>query len=355
MKRKLTALILAFAMLACLSSAAAAQEAAPTVDQILNEYHQKAFEKQMQGEAAAVSTWSRSGSEQKTLEQETVDALTAAGYEAYNVTAANYDALEAELNTDFVDMGLDPNGSYIIVIEAEADVENVSGNAGNNTRASPETDLEGPDHPGTLPTTYTYGGITYSLRHITATSASGLQSSDNATLDEKGYIPDSWIEIEGLSLLAAGGSTAYVAIKDIEWLITEINNQGNYAFPAPEDLRVYVETAWTRKYIEVYDEADKKWEPRQCSEFASAAAWFCCTIEEVLTDVEVVYTQNRSYSNLYSVDYYDIDTRVFEAAAAQRWNDKAHDKVDVTYYIDEGDAAINPNSKVMFTHSSPAF
>lgn len=343
-------------MITSLSTAAAADEmtAVPTVEEILNEYHQKVFEAEMHGDNAA-STWSCRSGEEKTLEQETVDALTAAGYEAYNVTSENYNALEAELNTDFADMGLDPNGSYIVVIEAEADVENNTVNAGDNSRVLPGTDLEGPDHPGTLPSTYTYGGITYSLRHITATSASGLQSSDNATLGEKGYIPDSWIEIENLSLLAAGGSTAYVAIKEIEWLITEINNQGNYAFPAPEDLQVYVETVWTRKYIEVYDEADEKWEPRQCSEFASAAAWFRCTIEEALTDVEVVYTQNKSYSNLYSVDYYDIDTRVFEAAAAQRWNDKAHDKVDVTYYIDEGDAAINSNSKVMFTHSSPIF
>lgn len=31
------------------------------------------------------------------LEQETVDTLTAAGYEAYNVTGENYTALETEL------------------------------------------------------------------------------------------------------------------------------------------------------------------------------------------------------------------------------------------------------------------
>ena len=42
----------------------------------------------------------------------TVETLNEAGYEAYNVTADNYDTLEDQLQTDFAEMGLDPNGSY---------------------------------------------------------------------------------------------------------------------------------------------------------------------------------------------------------------------------------------------------
>lgn len=126
MKRKLVAFVLVFALLASLSPAVAADEmsAPPTVEEILNEYHQKAFEAKMQGDTGNASAWSLRGGQ--TLEEETVDTLTEAGYEAYNVTADNYESLQTELKTDFSDMGLDPNGSYIIVISGEDPTEPVS-------------------------------------------------------------------------------------------------------------------------------------------------------------------------------------------------------------------------------------
>ena len=105
---KITALALIFAMLLPVSSALAAdeQKVTPTIEEILNSYHEKAFEAQTAEERGGASTWSsRSG---KTLEEETVDELTAAGYEAYNVTSENYEALEEALQTDFASMGIDP-------------------------------------------------------------------------------------------------------------------------------------------------------------------------------------------------------------------------------------------------------
>lgn len=62
----------------------------PTNEEILNEYHTKAFEAQTAAESGDTSAYARRGSSQ-TLELETVDALTNAGYEAYNVTGKNYD------------------------------------------------------------------------------------------------------------------------------------------------------------------------------------------------------------------------------------------------------------------------
>lgn len=128
MKRKLIAFALVFAMLVSLSLAVAADAVSepPTIEEILNEYHLKAFDSQTQGDTDTASTWSRRGSNAKTLEQETVDTLTDAGYEAYNVTTDNFEYLEAELNTDFAGMGLDPNGSYIVVIHGEEQTESVS-------------------------------------------------------------------------------------------------------------------------------------------------------------------------------------------------------------------------------------
>lgn len=91
-----------------------------TVAEILNDYHAESFEKQITQKSETVRAYARSsGSAEKTLEEETVEELTAAGYEAYNVTSSNYEELEASLKTDFEDLGLDPNESYIIVISGE--------------------------------------------------------------------------------------------------------------------------------------------------------------------------------------------------------------------------------------------
>ncbi len=73
-------------MLVPLSPVVAADETTvtPTIEEILNSYHDQAFEAQSAEENGDASTYARGGSNQ-TLEQETVDALTDAGYEAYAV------------------------------------------------------------------------------------------------------------------------------------------------------------------------------------------------------------------------------------------------------------------------------
>ena len=76
MFRKMIALLLIFAMLVPFSSAAAADEPSESrsMEEILDEYHRKAFEAHTQRNAETTSTWSRRGG--RTLEEETVDALT---------------------------------------------------------------------------------------------------------------------------------------------------------------------------------------------------------------------------------------------------------------------------------------
>jgi hypothetical protein len=75
--------------------------AKPTVEEILNEYQQKAFEAESAETTDNTTTYSNRSST-RTLEQETVDALNAAGYEAYNVTPSNYHTLEAKINTEVI-------------------------------------------------------------------------------------------------------------------------------------------------------------------------------------------------------------------------------------------------------------
>ena len=88
-------------MINCPFSPSANDYRTPTIEEILNDYHSKAFEAQTAQEEAGTYSRSASGTG-KTLEQETVEELTAAGYEAYNVTGDNFDSLEDSLQTDMV-------------------------------------------------------------------------------------------------------------------------------------------------------------------------------------------------------------------------------------------------------------
>lgn len=129
--KKVIALILVCCMVLPMFSASAVEESAarPTIEEILNGYHEKAFAAQTAEENGGASTYSRSGSgSSQTLEQETVAELTAAGYEAYHVTGDNYEALEETLHTDFAEMGLDPNSSYVVIISGEESDNNPNSN-----------------------------------------------------------------------------------------------------------------------------------------------------------------------------------------------------------------------------------
>lgn len=121
MNKKIIAILLSCVMLVSISPVVAAEdvpaEPRPTVDEILNEYHQKSFEAALSAQTDTARTYTnRSGEGSQTLEQETVNALTSAGYEAYNVTADNFDSLQTSLATNFEKMGMTKEGSYFIVI-----------------------------------------------------------------------------------------------------------------------------------------------------------------------------------------------------------------------------------------------
>ena len=167
MKKRMIALLLTFAMLVPFTPAVAADDNVPrpTLEEILSEYHQKAFEAEAAEQTGRASTNSRSvGNPGKTLEQETVDTLNATGYEAYNVTSENYETLEKQLQTDFSEMGLDPDCSYIIAISGE------ESSAGNNARGpNPGIVPALPPDGGGSPTLFehTYNGKTYHMRYVT--------------------------------------------------------------------------------------------------------------------------------------------------------------------------------------------
>ena len=118
MRRKMIALFMILAILVTFPPAVAADEitVTPTIEEIISDYHLTSFSTETSNTTNSNATWSQWNRNSTSPEQETVAALTNAGYDAYHMTPDNYDLLEAELSTDFSSIGIDPNGEYIIAI-----------------------------------------------------------------------------------------------------------------------------------------------------------------------------------------------------------------------------------------------
>ena len=288
--KKLIAMVLVFCMLviAIPCTATETNTAIPTAESILSDYYRNAVHAQNFGNAA---TYSRSASNGKTMEEETVDTLKEVGYDAYHVTAENYDALEDALNTDLATLGLDPNGAYIIAI-GTTEANNV---ANSGSRAGGNINQEGGDGEGGVSTEFSLpvNGVTYTMRDITVVSSPGVvfqhQTSVNLTdimgmCTYTGDILDMLykikitaehlvypVSIEKTFLPTWAGSTLYSAAKFGDWIIT-------------------FETHWIRQYIQVWDSEHVRWHTGHYSSMA-----------DTTVRVEEGYVFNKQTKQTFSI------------------------------------------------------
>ena len=311
MFKKMIALFVIFAMLVPFSSAVAADDPTSqlTIEEILNGYHEKAFAAQTAEENGGAATYARSGSgESQTLEQETVAELTAAGYEAYNVTDDNYEALEETLHTDFSEMGLDPNSSYVVVISGQDSTASTS--LTNSPRiVSPIPEMVPFPNDGSASFPYTYDGTTYYMRYVTITS------NDDERLKESTIYPLSTLEntptyladildtilvsfIDSLTDPFSVGTIAsllgaWVAEADEDDLITL----------EPDSLAIHAYTAWTREYIQIWNPNYSMWQTAHCSTYANTGAYCAGMRYNSETNAPTPVIGPYQSTTIYAVDY----------------------------------------------------
>lgn len=249
-------------MLLPVSSALAADElkVTPTIEEILNSYHQKAFEAQTAEDGA--TTWSsRSG---KTLEEETVDELTAAGYEAYNVTSENYEELEESLNDNFAAKGMHPEGSYILILHDGE--ESASSNA--RLGSLPEQEIiDGGDNSFLYYDDYYQRWYTMRKRTVVQTS---FEQNESVNLHDT--LSDSF-----LNSLADGSISLYVKSEysrirmGVTSDILDITPSSTYAC---ENLVLQASATWVRTFYDVWDEQVGSWCTPFYTEFANFSLEF---------------------------------------------------------------------------------
>ena len=333
-----------------------------TIEEILNEYHQKAFKRETT--TNAVASYSLHG-ETKTLEQETIDSLSSAGYEAFNVTKENYKTVEADLKTDFASMDLDPTASYIVVVSGEeASRPSATGITTNDVNPLPGWD-EAPE--GGLSDSYfyyTYEGKSYFMRYITVTEADAPGNffvKSSHTLENISYFEDvaDVLADYTLSLTAerlidgVGEGVPYVGvICSIASLLGDLYDVAIQSPANPLDpgtLVLRAGTAWTRSYIQVYNEVDQYWYTTQCSSYA---------ITEVSFDAEYVYNAETNSPmkvggildqyTTYSPYYEKTELRKIRAVGAFLNGNPLFDHTgDIEFYIKNPNNS-NPQARSIF-------
>lgn len=304
-------------MLVSASPAVAAEDTPvkPTIEEILNDYHQKAFEARSAEDAGETTTYSNRSSS-KTLEQETVDTLNAAGYEAYNVTASNYDVLEAELNTDFASIGLSPNSSYVIVISGE-DTNNAKNarKPGDNLITPTPDPLQGSD---TL-FMHTYEGETYTMRYLTITAndttatsaytASGISSLiNNNTLPYQSIILDCAIVVYSIFDV----DVSFVSTVS-NWL-DELHHGPEIYSTGLQNSYLCGEIAWVRTFTQVYDYYEEEWVSAYSVEYANITSSLVTNIYNPDTNFFEPHETQYKYSTKHSPEYNNTTLRKDQAA-----------------------------------------
>ena len=330
MKKAIALLLICCMMMGMTVSATAEAAPAPTIEEILNEYHQRSFEN-AQGTGASANARSIGG---KTLEQETVDALNAAGYEAYNVTAENYDALEASLQTDFAEMGLSPNGTYIITISGEKTSPN-DGNialpAGNDVTLPPH--IGGDDTPGQYPAfSYNYNGNTYVMRYVTVTAtentnlgyAHTFELINDTTLADQEAFMSHYLNILSFDDYWSAIATIYSLIVDI---LPDVppTTHCSLAYTACCD--------WTITYTQVYNSNTNKWKASSGVEYVNVQDF-----------INFTYYNAGTFEQIRSAG---IQPKIY----SQYYNDKAYIKQIAAYAFERNMLLMDTVDEVTFKYN----
>jgi len=327
MIKKIISISLSVVMLLCLCTPAlaATQDTEPTetrtVEDILSEYHEKSFASKVTSasdEAAAYSRQAESSS--KSLEEETVETLIAAGYEAYHVTSSNYEAVEDALHTDLSDLNLDENESYIVVVSGEE-------NPGSRAIDPPSQDIfdGGSSSEEFL---YYYNGTNYRMRYLTVTSddSDSLSSYNSVVLFQQHTLSSSMLSALA-NLINSGIYAGLDAITAIPiGTIAGFLGVSIVSFPVGYEARLELNATCncTRKFTQIYLEDYDAWSSFSSVDYITATSDYAGMCYSTTAN-QFVYPLHRKTEYYYSSHYYDTSWQKQQAAIAFEYNYRNHE------------------------------
>ena len=326
--KKIICLALVFFMLATLIPATVSAEPIEykSVEEILDNYHSRITA--INQNDTNNSTYSLNAIREKNqIKQETMDELASQGYSAYDVNASTYDSVENALQTDLSVLGIDPEGSYIVVISGEpADNNGVA-----PTAVTPPPGID--DDPNSF--SYTYEGEVYRLRYLTifAEGNYGYAIAESFDLVEGENDPDTI----GDYFLTAASIIVDQIFDEYQYFGTLLSICGLEP-PSPTYIRdltmeYHAGTNWTRTFTQVWFEDYDEWRNGSCVEYVTNFSYVTGIFYDRTLNRYTTMPGKTAFLTTYSNCYNSLAWRKENAVTGFLWGSCRFDRTGpVKYY-----------------------
>ena len=272
-----------------------------SVEEILNNYHARIAD--IDKVEASTSRYSLTAEHERIqIKQEALEELTSAGYQAYDVNPDTYDSVEELLQTDLSELGIDSTGSYIVVL---------SGDPENNNAVAPAAIVPAPDYGGGSGFSYTYGGVTYSMRYISVYADEGYRYAVSQDIDliDKLSVDVSELGdlLDSVMTISLDALTEYIPVGSI----MEICGLELYNFnpSMPISMTYNANTNWTRLFTQVWDNYYSKWVNASSVEYVTSQSYISGDyFDRYINGFAQVPDYKRTYT-VYSEQYYNYAWR----------------------------------------------
>lgn len=258
-------------------------------DNIIKNYQEKIIEYNMQTNSGNIlNKISEEDLSLATIQTETVIALNNLGYTAYDVNPDSFSNIENVLQTDLAEAGLNPNCSYIILIEG--DEEN------NNSRASTSSSF-----------VHTFNGTNYNLRWMTTYASDDPLMGKSSHIDILSSSSSTVIQNCLDATISAYISSIYKPLGTIASICGL--SISNFSLAKTTTMTLNAGTNWTRRYTQVWCSYDNSWKNGCCVEEVSASSYiggFC--YNEKTNQYEPI-NENMVQEISYSSKYFDTQWR----------------------------------------------
>jgi hypothetical protein len=271
--------------------------ATETLDEIMDDYYHQLSEVRNDG---ATDSTRAAGVQVHDVISSTMSRLSASGYNAYSVEPDTFTNVEKELNTDFEEIGMDPNCSYIVVLGVDGD-QSSSLTARQTVGSS---------------FTFTYMGYIHTMRYITV-----FPADDSRYIQSKPYNCLSSETDEGIikSFLNTGITALLNALNQTLSMGTIAGMFGIdfsvLEMPQPISVTLYGGVRWVRVYTQIYNQAMAKWETwGSVDRMKVTGKLVLHRYESSIDDYVVEEIGAWSSAEIYSSHYHDTTYRNQQAA-----------------------------------------
>lgn len=255
------------------------------------------------------------------IQTDTVKLLNNAGYYAYDVNPDTFETVETSLKTDLEAAGLNPEYSYIILVEGEND------NLASRSAVSPSF-------------SHTYNGNTYTLRWFT------VYASDDPLMGKASDVNvlSSTSQTIIKNCLDAAISTYISSVSKTLGTVASICGLSisNFAPAQTATMRLNGATNWTRRYTQVWSDYDSAWANGCCVEEVTAYSFMSGSYYDASTNRYASVPENKKYDTRYSSKFNNDQWRKNYAVIGylNSW----------TQWDSVGDVAYKYNGSTKITH-----